>query len=220
MWISPWHDLRSPPDCNASGWPGCGCAISAQSRGGRFALDAGDIAFRLRIRYQAAYRRNRVAGRAKHATEISRTPGFGRRRRTGRERWRLGHGVYTAFVGSEAEMRETSRLNNPMRQTPPFSPSSSPPTKPGQPCYLRGMLCAFRHSSGPLDGLVPDPQSRCNLGCILIESRTLRLHLGYGSGTRSPTGPGEWRSARSMPRRYHGCPGLVGGDELGENGGV
>ena len=23
-----------------------------------------------------------------------------------------------------------------------------------------------------------------------------------------------------MPRRYHGCPGSIGGDELGENGGV
>ena len=23
-----------------------------------------------------------------------------------------------------------------------------------------------------------------------------------------------------MPRRYHGCPGLIGGDDLGENGGV
>ena len=23
-----------------------------------------------------------------------------------------------------------------------------------------------------------------------------------------------------MPRRYHGCPGSIGGDDLGENGGV
>ena len=30
--ISPWRALRPPLDCNASRWPGCGCAIAAQSR--------------------------------------------------------------------------------------------------------------------------------------------------------------------------------------------
>ena len=51
--MPPWHALRAPPDCNASEWPGCGCAISAQSRGARFPLDAGEIAPRSRTCTQA-----------------------------------------------------------------------------------------------------------------------------------------------------------------------
>ena len=33
---------------------------------------------------------------------------------------------------------------NRVRKTPPFSPSSSPPIKPGRSGYLQGMLCALR----------------------------------------------------------------------------
>ena len=42
--ISPWHALRAPLDGKASRWPECWCAISAQSRGARFPLDASEIA--------------------------------------------------------------------------------------------------------------------------------------------------------------------------------
>ena len=59
-------------------------------------------------------------------------------------------------------MRETGRLS-PMRHTPPFSPRSSPPTEPGQPGYLRGMLCALRYSVAPIRDLVTDLKSRRNL---------------------------------------------------------
>ena len=53
-----------------------------------------EIAFRLRIRYQAAYRRNRVTRRAEDATEISGSPGFDGRRRAERELSRLAYGVF------------------------------------------------------------------------------------------------------------------------------
>ena len=46
--VSPRHSLQAPLDGKASRWPECGCAISAQSRGGRFPLDAGEIAPRSR----------------------------------------------------------------------------------------------------------------------------------------------------------------------------
>ena len=83
--------------------------------------------------------------------------------------WRIG-GSSRAFALSS----QKSRLS-PMRQTPPFSLRSSPPTKPGQPGYLRGVLCALSYSVAPIRGLVADLQSRGNLACILIESRTSRL---------------------------------------------
>ena len=51
--------------------------------------------------------------------------------------------------------RETGRVS-PMRHTPPFSLKSSPPTKPGQPGYLRGVLCALGYSVAPIRGLVTD----------------------------------------------------------------
>ena len=143
-------------------WPGGGSAISPQSRCARFDLDAGEIASRLQIHYQAKYSRSRVAEGAEHTTEISGLPGFGRRRRSRRVRWRLTHGAHTAFCGPEAQMRETGRVSS-MRHAPPFSLRSSPPTEPGQSGYLRGMLCALRYSVAPIHNLVTDLQSRRNL---------------------------------------------------------
>ena len=52
--------------------------------------------------------------------------------------------------------RATKRRLSPMRHTPPFSPTSSPPTEPGQPGYLRGVLCALGYSVAPIRGLVTD----------------------------------------------------------------
>ena len=74
--ISQWHTLRVPPNGNASRWPGCGCAISAQSRLHLKGISHLEIAFRLRIRYQAAQWYGRVAERAEHATERSETVGI------------------------------------------------------------------------------------------------------------------------------------------------
>ena len=110
----------------------------------------------MRIRYKVTQWCRRVAERAQHATEISGLPGFDRRQRTGRERWCLARGA------RKLKLRETSRLS-PMHQTPPHSPSSSPPTEPGQPGYLRGMLCALRYSVAPIRDLVTDLKSRRNL---------------------------------------------------------
>ena len=47
-----------------------------------------------------------------------------------------------------------------------------------------------------------------------------RLPRDCRSATRPRIGATEWRGAQSMPRRYLGCPGSVGSDDLGENGGV
>ena len=102
FWISPGHALHAQSSGCACGCPGGGSAISPQSRCARFNQDAVEIAARFQIRHQGTHRRNRMAERAEHALEISRLPGFDRRRRTGRERRRLGHLVRTAFFGSKA----------------------------------------------------------------------------------------------------------------------
>ena len=96
--VSPWHALRAPLLGCAYRWPGNGSAISRQSRCARFNLDAGEIASRLQIRHQVTYRRSRVAERAEHAPEISGLPGFGRWRRSRRERWCLAHMGYNGPV--------------------------------------------------------------------------------------------------------------------------
>ena len=51
--IPPRHDLRAPPDGNASRWPGCRCAISAQSRLHLKGISHLEIALRSRTRTQA-----------------------------------------------------------------------------------------------------------------------------------------------------------------------
>ena len=119
--VSPWCALRAQLlGCDYT-CPGNGFAISPQSRGARFDLDAGEIASRLQIRHQTAYRRNRVAGCAEHTMEISGLPGFDRRRRTGRERWCLAHRAHTiAFVDfsksqpwTHSATRPPHRLSSP-----------------------------------------------------------------------------------------------------------
>ena len=126
--------------------PGMGCSrgggvldplIWMQSRCVRFSYEltkrcslTGEIASRLRIRYQAAQWRGGVAERAQHAMEISGLPGFDRRRRAGRERWWLGHRVHTALFARKLICARRARMN-PMPQPPPFSRSSSPPIEPG-----------------------------------------------------------------------------------------
>ena len=201
-----------------------------RSQCARFNEDAGEIASRLQIRHQATCRLNRVTERAEHATEISGLPGFGRRRRSGRERWRMAHGAHTAFRGPEAQMRETGRLS-PMRHTPPFSPRSSPPTEPGQPGYLRGMLCALRYSVAPMRDLVTDLKSRRNLvvpcarfpldageiaprSCTCAQAIGRRYHLTEraehateisglpGFGRRRRSGRERWRMAHGLTRRF------------------
>ena len=157
-----------------------------------------------------------MAERAENALEISRTAGFDRRRRTGRERWCLGHLVHTARL-ARLSFRAKKRRANQVPQSPPFSPSSSPPIEPGQPRYLQGMLCTLRHPVAPMGALVADRQSRRNLDCILIESRTLRLRRDFRSVTRAPIGATGLRSVQSVPWRYCGSPGSVGGDNLSEN---
>ena len=163
--ISPWHALRAPTLSRTTRWPGTGFAISAQSRGARFPLDAGEMAPRSCTCAQAIGRRYHLTERTEHATEISGLPGFGRRRRSGRERWRMAHGAQTARL-AHLRLRATKRRVSPMRHTPPFSPRSSPPTEPGQPGYLRGMLCALREMVTPPDGLGAGARSRRNLACI------------------------------------------------------
>ena len=120
--ISPGHALHAPQSGCAYGCPGDGSEVSPQSQCARFNQDAVEIAARLQIRHQGTHRRNRMTERAERALEISRTAGFDRRRRTGRERWCVAHLVRTAFFGSKAETRETCRVNQ-VPQTPPFSPS-------------------------------------------------------------------------------------------------
>ena len=87
LWIPPVRALRPPPDSNASRWPGCRYAISAQSRGARFPLDAGEIASRLQIRHQAKCSRNRVTELAEYTAEILGTAGFVPIRQNGRVQW-------------------------------------------------------------------------------------------------------------------------------------
>ena len=91
----------------------------------RFNEDAGEIAFRLRIRYQAACRRNRVAGRAEHTTEISGLPGFDRWRRSGRERWPDHDAYMQRLIDKISNLKSYGKYNH----SRPFRPAgSNPPT--------------------------------------------------------------------------------------------
>ena len=90
----------------------------------------------------------------------------------------------------------------PVRHRAPYATTSTNGADPDRFGYLRGMLCALRHSPVPLGGLVPDPQPKCNLEVRDSIKMQSRLHLDCGSVTRPPSGTGEWRSAQSMPRRY------------------
>ena len=163
--ISPWHSLQAPLDGKASRWLGCGCAISAQSRGGRFPLDAGEIAPRSRACTQAIQRRFTVTEGAEHATEISTTPGMAGWRRSQREWQHLAQGVCTARRAPSRE-RAPKRLGTPMRQILPFSLTSPPHSHPGRCGYLRRVLCAVHQIVTPLDGLGVGARSRRNLALM------------------------------------------------------
>ena len=135
--ISPGCALHAPLSGCAYGWPGGGFAISPQSRCARFDLDAGEIASRLQIRHQATHRRNRIAERAEHALEISRTPGFDRRRRTGRERWCFTHPVHTARLARLSLRAQRTRGAT----RPPFWPTRSVCRDWRLYVHLRTSLC-------------------------------------------------------------------------------
>ena len=109
---TPRHALRAPPDGNASGWPGCGCAISAQSRLHLKGISHLEIAPRSRTWTQATQRRCKLAEVAEHSTEISGTPGIAGRRRTEREREWVAHTVRGACVARlrERDFHDGSRV--------------------------------------------------------------------------------------------------------------
>ena len=93
---SPFFSFRAQPLSPSGSSRDCDLPSRLRSRLHLNRISHLEIASRSQIRHQATHRRNRIAERAEHAPEISRTPGFDRRRRTGRERWCFTHPVHTA----------------------------------------------------------------------------------------------------------------------------
>ena len=161
-----------------------------------------------------------MAEGVEHAAEVSKTPGMAGWRRSQREWQHLPHGTSKPVLA-------LVRARAPSKPCGPHAANAAilaeiVATQPSRAFWI-----------SPGDALRPPPH--CNAsgwpGCrYAISARfrggrfpldvQARLRQDRAPTPRPSRGVTIWRRAQRMPRRYPQHPGLLGGDDLSENGSI